>query len=733
MAQPPASAHNGQQIKADWNGKHPQRRSQTHPPTDMVSSTLPSSAKPTSSKTIKVSIHTPGVLTSDDLYSFFSEYGKITSHPKIKEDGTPNYVYINFSSGESAREASRVANRTINDVRLTVKLDEKQIKADKHPQRRSEVSFTPPSSAKPVQTSSKTIKVSIHTPGVLTSDDLYSFFSEYGKITSHPKIKEDGTPNYVYINFSSCESAREASRVANRTCNDVRLTVKLQLDEKPVRQIKDDCQRCSEAHPPTAHSVVSSTPPSLAKPLPTSSRIIKVSIHTPGVLTSDDLYGFFSEYGKITCYPEIKEDGTPNYVYINFSSCESAREASRVTNHTCNDVRLTVKLDKKPVKENKTHKVKDTDKLVSFLLTKPPFLQEAEDIAQQHDLSVKLMKNEGPGLLLIGSQISSQAMSQIDGLVDQIKQCLVPEVAPLPCHFIPLFENPKRFQEIEDGHLVELSIDVKGEQPTSLADFSTIVQSKLQTQPSGKAGPTTIDSFMRFFSENENTFFTISCRGEQKNVLAAKVALKEVCEKETVQRDFELRQCTPEMERELLRQASRYLVSTKVVKSTTPATMIITGCCVYADTVKIALKDAYHDLLQKDSTPAHWEPQTKECELKQVQRGTKEWNGIESRVKLTIPHVQIVRLERIQNKLLWKKYSQEREIIEANSGAVNEKELFHGTRGTDPREIYDSDVGFDMRFSAQGMCALFPFQVCTVLAQSLAGLFLSHRLPSMQL
>ena len=165
MAQPPASAHHGQQIKADWNGKHPQRRSQTHPPADMVSSTPPSSAKPTSSKSIKVSIHTPGVLTSDDLYSFFSEYGKITSHPKIK-DGTPNYVYINFSSCESAREASRVANRTINDVRLTVKLqlDEKpvrQIKDDKHPQRRSEVSSTPPSSAKPVQTSSKSIKVSL--------------------------------------------------------------------------------------------------------------------------------------------------------------------------------------------------------------------------------------------------------------------------------------------------------------------------------------------------------------------------------------------------------------------------------------------------------------------------------------------------------------------------------------------------------------------------------------------
>ena len=38
-----------------------------------------------------------------------------------------------------------------------------------------------------------------------------------------------------------------------------------------------------------------------------------------------------------------------------------------------------------------------------------------------------------------------------------------------------------------------------------------------------------------------------------------------------------------------------------------------------------------------------------------------------------------------------------------NNGAVNEKDLFHGTRSADPSLIYKGEEGFDMRFSAQGM------------------------------
>ena len=41
---------------------------------------------------------------------------------------------------------------------------------------------------------------------------------------------------------------------------------------------------------------------------------------------------------------------------------------------------------------------------------------------------------------------------------------------------------------------------------------------------------------------------------------------------------------------------------------------------------------------------------------------------------------------------------------EKNNGTINEKELFHGTRGTSPEKIYaDEEEGFDMRFSRSGM------------------------------
>lgn len=42
-------------------------------------------------------------------------------------------------------------------------------------------------------------------------------------------------------------------------------------------------------------------------------------------------------------------------------------------------------------------------------------------------------------------------------------------------------------------------------------------------------------------------------------------------------------------------------------------------------------------------------------------------------------------------------------MTEKNRGKANEKELFHGSRKTDPAEIYDSEEGFDMRFSRDGL------------------------------
>jgi hypothetical protein len=54
--------------------------------------------------------------------------------------------------------------------------------------------------------------------------------------------------------------------------------------------------------------------------------------------------------------------------------------------------------------------------------------------------------------------------------------------------------------------------------------------------------------------------------------------------------------------------------------------------------------------------PSNWEPSTKDLELKPLNRGTKEWSDIESRVRKTLPSAQISKIERVQNKWHWESY-----------------------------------------------------------------------------
>ena len=103
-------------------------------------------------------------------------------------------------------------------------------------------------------------------------------------------------------------------------------------------------------------------------------------------------------------------------------------------------------------------------------------------------------------------------------------------------------------------------------------------------------------------------------------------------------------------------------------------------------------------------TPDDWGPQTVKIELKTVTEKSSEWNRIQSHVNKTLPSAQILKLERIQNQWLWEKYTfSKQRMTEKNKGDVNEKELFHGTRGTPPEKVFKSEHGFDFRFSSHGM------------------------------
>lgn len=107
-------------------------------------------------------------------------------------------------------------------------------------------------------------------------------------------------------------------------------------------------------------------------------------------------------------------------------------------------------------------------------------------------------------------------------------------------------------------------------------------------------------------------------------------------------------------------------------------------------------------LTSASNYPQEWEPQQTDIKQFDIQNGSGEWNKIYGLMKQTIPTVNMVHLKRIQNRKLWDKYALERKHMSERNGGdaqVNEKLLFHGTRGTDPQTIIISPKGIDFRYS----------------------------------
>ena len=103
------------------------------------------------------------------------------------------------------------------------------------------------------------------------------------------------------------------------------------------------------------------------------------------------------------------------------------------------------------------------------------------------------------------------------------------------------------------------------------------------------------------------------------------------------------------------------------------------------------------------SVPEEWTYQDSDIELKVVEENSLEWNNVHIQWKKTMSQ-PVKKIQRIQNKWQWRHYSLCRDRIkEKNGGQENEMWLFHGTRDTNPSDIYKSEKGFDFRFSRPGM------------------------------
>ena len=82
----------------------------------------------------------------------------------------------------------------------------------------------------------------------------------------------------------------------------------------------------------------------------------------------------------------------------------------------------------------------------------------------------------------------------------------------------------------------------------------------------------------------------------------------------------------------------------------------------------------------------------------------EECERVINQFKLTLPDVEVLKIERVQNVILWKRYYNRCQLMRNfNTAYLRDELLFHGTRQNKPELIYGGGEGFNMHFSREGL------------------------------
>ena len=109
--------------------------------------------------------------------------------------------------------------------------------------------------------------------------------------------------------------------------------------------------------------------------------------------------------------------------------------------------------------------------------------------------------------------------------------------------------------------------------------------------------------------------------------------------------------------------------------------------------------------------PPHWSPMTdKQFLMVELQPNGTEWKDVSTRFSATMGSVRIRSIKRIQNLKFWRDYIREKkDLSDKHKKAglktdIQEALLWHGTRTTDPKIIYqDEEESFNLNYSNDGM------------------------------
>lgn len=81
--------------------------------------------------------------------------------------------------------------------------------------------------------------------------------------------------------------------------------------------------------------------------------------------------------------------------------------------------------------------------------------------------------------------------------------------------------------------------------------------------------------------------------------------------------------------------------------------------------------------------------------------GEETYDTIARRFFVTLPDCKIISIKKIQNRVSWNTFRDN--VSRVSQERLNVKALFHGSSETDPNEIIESNIGYDVNFSRIGL------------------------------
>jgi RNA recognition motif-containing protein len=631
--------------------------------------------------------------------------------------------------------------------------------SDLRSDKRSSPPVMPAARAASSMQQSNTIKVSMH--GVLSSEDIEEVFSRFGTIRGKPIIRE-GNPCYVFVNFSTPKAAGDACSLHNSTVKGINILVKthnsqrqqpgVNLEPREVgctslaASILSSKHRKELENLETQHQVRVAPKHDCIKVWGPREQVSAVELCLQSLL--ERVEGEVSvKVCELPCHsvPLFGQDSAVEEVRkieaargVEFRVLRAAPDATPVDLASfCRDVKQVFV----PAERGTSTAVPTCSELDSYLTEKPgaspPPTETATTtwlwqndsgsgyISFTRDISAKLNgafldDPTGSLTLKIGAYEysidfstmtqtntrsgRSRPIQQATGGSQRVQWFYVDDRKQFVPYTTEQSDEIEQMYQLND--VASLIINAKAYR----LDFTNMNQCNAATLNSRK-----IERRVTLGSDGEDIVpsvervLTLQAAGLPESLEPSIEELRGIVERSTIQKECRLnRESSKSFKAQLMKNMNKYFVTAELVDDCLKlkgTSHHVERVHLIAEQEKLSNREQMMDGLGGEfKPPAHWRHQTEEVVLDVVKPNSEEWKTEVGKIHKTLRGATVVKLERVQNKWLWERYSfSKRRMLKTNRGLVNEKHLFHGTRKTEPEKVFRSEKGVDFRFSREGL------------------------------